>query len=68
MLPIIGKAEEKALVLIMGYLSEGGTPSIKFVQEFFRKYEIDQDKFLAYLKEHGPFSTRERLRQQKMLR
>jgi hypothetical protein len=68
MKPIIGKPDEKSLILIMGYLHEGGDPSIKFVQEFFNKYEIKQDKFLAYLKEHGPFSTREKLRQQKMLR
>ena len=68
MLPIIGKAEEKALILIMGYLLEGGNPSIKFVQEFFRKYEIDQDKFLAYLKEHGAFNTKESLRQKKLLK
>lgn len=68
MIPIIGKPNEKALILIMGYLQDGGNPSIKFVQEFFTKYEINQEKFLAYLKEHGAFSTRERLRQQKLLR
>ncbi len=52
MLPIIGKQDAAQFDLILTYL-EVGDPSIKFVQEFFRKYEIKPEEFLAYLKKFG---------------
>ena len=68
MLPIIGRNEEKRLDLVMSYLQSQGDPSIRFVDEFFRQYEIKQTEFIEYLKRLGPDMVKYQLRQNNLLR
>lgn len=67
MKPIHTRPEYNRLRLILTYLESGGDPNSKMVRDFVQEYEIDTNRFLAYVKEWGRDVTMEMLRQKKLL-
>lgn len=54
MLPLTDPSDIKKLNLVLSYLQANGNPGIRFVKDFFRKYEIKETEFIDYLKQWGP--------------